>query len=125
MLCLEQLQPPLAHADPIIPMGYAADAPTATPVSAWQWPLGCRAVGHISLNILCWDMHVPISELSAPSKGAPSRCASQAIPLHCSSVERIYSSFPRAPLALLWLCLFSAPAGIQRLSFALTKVFPS
>lgn len=115
----------LTHAAHIIPMGYAADAPTASPASAWQWPWGCRAVGHVSLNILCWEMHVLISELSAPSKGDTWRCASQAIPSHHSSVECIYSSFPRAPLALLWLCLFSAPAGIQRLSFALTKVFPS
>lgn len=33
MLCLEWLQPPLAHAGPTIPMGYAADAPTATRVT--------------------------------------------------------------------------------------------
>lgn len=31
----------------------------------------------------------------------------------CSAAECIYSSFPKALLALLWFCLFSVPAGIQ------------
>lgn len=37
----------------------------------------------------------------------------RAIPLQSSAVERIYSSFPKALLALLWFCLFSVAAGIQ------------
>lgn len=40
-------------------------------------------------------------------------CLPRAIPSQSSSVECIYSSFPKALLALLWFCLFSVPAGIQ------------
>lgn len=40
-----------------------------------------------------------------PSKG---NVPPWAIPLQSSSAQCIYSSLPKAPLALLWLCLFSA-----------------
>lgn len=49
----------------------------------------------------------------ASKQGGWGTCLLRAIPLQFSSVECIYSSFPKALLALLWFCLFSVPAGIQ------------
>lgn len=86
-------------------------------MSAWQRPSGCGVTGHFSLNIPYWEIDVLISKRLSASHGIQARgmgnVPPRAIPLQPSSVECIYSSFPKALLALLWFCLFLVPAGIQ------------
>lgn len=86
-------------------------------MSGWQWPASCRITGHVSLHIPYQEVDVLIAKRLLASHGVQARrmgnVPPQAIPAQSSSVERIYSSFPKALLALLWFCLFSVPAGIQ------------
>ena len=42
-------------------------------MSAWQWPLGCGVMGHVSLNIPYWEMDVLISKRLSALHGVQAR----------------------------------------------------